>query len=284
MNKQKLITPFDFFIKTFLQNKQLFFWALVVSFIFSALFVNYQKKNLRIIKSLVPVSNMSEISAILKKTNQDAVKILEEYVYILKRGLPKSEFFEVIKKNQDINEDQIENMYATFLEFRNHVTMDKMRLYRKYPMYVMYYDVILDNKDQENFLKVVTKTNDYLVKNLNILDELVKNRVISFYVYNFEINKIDEIYSDNSKIDVHQFKVDGTESVLITKNIFKISEKHLEKLKDFFKKNQRPLIEGIDAYDYKIEKTKFIKITSVSILISLVFVYLFCFLRLKKTQ
>ena len=285
MNKKNSMTSFNFFIKSILQNKQIFFWGLIVSFIFSILFFHFQKKDLQITKSLVPASNMSKVSALLKKTNQNSVGILEEYIYILKRGMPKSEFFETIKEDQDITNDEIEKKYINFLKFKNQIRLDKMRLYRKYPMYTLNYGLQLRNEDQENVSSIITEANDYLVENLNILNELVKNRVINFYIFNFELNKSDNIYSNNSMIDVFEFQVDDSESFLITKNAYKISKKNLEEIKVFFKNNERrPLIEGIDAYQSRIIKTELDKIIPVSVLIFLVIFYLFCFFRLNNTN
>lgn len=282
MNKKYINTPFNFILKTFLQNKQIFFLGLVASLIFSILFFHFQKKDLQIIKFLVQASNMSKVSALLRKTNQNPVSILEEYVYILKRGIPKSEFFELIKKDRDITDDELEKLYVDFLKFKNEIRLDKMRLYRKNPMYVLNYNLQIKYDDQKTVSDAITQANNYLVENLNILNEIVKNRVINYYMFNFELNKSDKINSNKSDIDVYEFKVDGTEAFLVTKNAYKISEKNLNELKAFFKFNESPLIDGIDAYKFKIIKKQFSKIITLFFLIFIIIFYLICFLRLKK--
>ena len=282
MNNKYINTPFNFILKTFLQNKQIFFLGLVASLIFSILFFHFQKKDLQIIKYLVQASNMSKVSALLRKTNQNPVSILEEYVYILKRGIPKSEFFELIKKNRDITDDELEKLYVDFLEFKNEIRLDKMRLYRKNPMYVLNYNLQIKYDDQKTVSDAITQANNYLVENLNILNEIVKNRVINYYMFNFELNKSDKINSNKSEIDVYEFKVDGTEAFLVTKNVYKISEKNLNELTAYFKFNESPLIDGIDAYKFKIIKKQFSKIITLSFSIFIIIFYLICFLKLKK--
>tara|TARA_B000000475_G_C16005451_1_gene450701 strand:- start:4262 stop:5113 length:852 start_codon:yes stop_codon:yes gene_type:complete len=282
MNNKYINTPFNFILKTFLQNKQIFFLGLVASLIFSILFFHFQKKDLQIIKYLVQASNMSKVSALLRKTNQNPVSILEEYVYILKRGIPKSEFFELIKKNRDITDDELEKLYVDFLEFKNEIQLDKMRLYRKNPMYVLNYNLQIKYDDQKTVSDAITQANNYLVENLNILNEIVKNRVINYYMFNFELNKSDKINNNKSEIDVYEFKVDGTEAFLVTKNVYKISEKNLNELTAYFKFNESPLIDGIDAYKFKIIKKQFSKIITLSFSIFIIIFYLICFLKLKK--
>jgi hypothetical protein len=282
MNKKYINTPFNFILKTFLQNKQIFFWGLVVSFIFSILFFHFQKKDLQIKKFLVQPSNISKVTALLRKTNQNPVSVLEEYVYILKRGIPKSEFFELIKKNKDITDDELEKLYVDFLKFKNEIRLDKMRLYRKNPMYVLNYNLQIKNDDQKTVSDAITQANNYLVENLNILDEVVKNRVINYYTFNFELSKKDNIYSNNSEIDIYEFKIDGTEAFLVTKNAYKISKKAVNDLETFFKFNETPLIDGIDGYKFKIIKKQLSNIITLSFSIFIIIFYLICFLRLKK--
>ena len=285
INKKNAMISFNFFITTILQNKKFFFWGLVASFIFSILFFNFQKKDLQIIKSLVPASNMSKVNALLKKTKLNSVGILEEYIYILKRGLPKSEFFETIKENQDITDDEIEKKYINFLKFKDQIQLEKMRLYRKYPMYMITYSLQLKNDDQENVSSKVTEANDYLVENFNILNKLVKKRVINFYIFNFENNKSEKVYDNDGNIDYFEFQQDDPESFLITKNSNRISEKNIEQVKVFFKNNERlPLIEGLDSYQTKIIKTKLDKIIPVAVLIFLAIFYLFFFFKLTNTK
>ena len=285
INKKNAMISFNFFITTILQNKKFFFWGLVASFIFSILFFNFQKKDLQIIKSLVPASNMSKVSALLKKTKLNSVGILEEYIYILKRGLPKSEFFETIKENQDITDDEIEKKYINFLKFKDQIQLEKMRLYRKYPMYNLTYSLQLSNDDQENVSSKITEANDYLVENFNILNKLVKKRVINFYIFNFENNKSEKVYDNDGNIDYFEFQQDDPESFLITKNSNRISEKNIEQVKVFFKNNERlPLIEGLDSYQTKIIKTKLDKIIPVAVLIFLAIFYLFFFFKLTNTK
>lgn len=282
MNKKYINTPFNFILKTFLQNKQIFFWGLVVSFIFSILFFHFQKKDLQIEKFLVQASNISKVTALLRKTNQNPVSVLEEYVYILKRGIPKSEFFELIKKNKDITDDELEKLYVDFLKFKNEIRLDKMRLYRKNPMYVLNYNLQIKNDDQKTVSDAITQANNYLVENLNILDEVVKNRVINYYTFNFELSKKDNIYSNNSEIDIYEFKIDGTEAFLVTKNAYKLSKKAANDLETFFKFNETPLIDGIDGYKFKIIKKQLSNIITLSFSIFIIIFYLICFLRLKK--
>ena len=280
MNKKYKNTPFNFILKKFLQNKQFFFWGLVVSFIFSILFFHFHKKDLQIIKSLAPVSEMSKISALLTKTNQSPVNILEEYVYILKRGIPKSEFSELIKKDKDITDDELEKLYVDFLKFKNEIRLDKMRLFKNYPMYVLNYNLQLKNDDQKTVSDARTQANNYLVENLNILNVLVKNRVINHYIFNYELNKSSAFYSNYSKIDVFEFPLDGSESFPVTKNANRLSEKSLDELKVFFKVNEKPLIDGIDAYQFKIIKKQLSKIITLSLSIFIIIFYLICLLRL----
>ena len=157
-----------------------------------------------------------------------------------------------------------------------------MRLYRKYPMYVLNYNLQIKNDDQKTLSDAITQANNYLVENLNILNKLVKNRVINYYIFNFELNIGDTVYSNNSKIDVFEFEVDGSESFLVTKNAFRISEKNLDEIKVFFKANEKPLIEGIDAYQSKIIKKQLSDIIALSLSIFIIIFYLICFLRLEK--
>lgn len=282
MNKKNINTPFKFILKTFLQNKTFFFGGLIVSYFIAILVFHFQTKDLQIIKSLVPASSMSKVSALLNKTNQNPVTILEEYIYILKRGIPKSEFFELIKKDKDITDDELEKLYVDFLVFKNEVRLDKMRLYRKYPMYLLRYNLQIKNDDQKNVSDAITQVNNYLVENLNILNQLVKNRVINYYIFNFKLNKSDTIYGNNSKIDVLEFQVDDSKSFLITKNAYKISEKNLDELKAFFKANEKPLIDGIDTYQSKIIKKQLNNIFAISLSIFFIIFSLICYLRVEK--
>ena len=77
----------------------------------------FQPRTLLITKSLQPLSKLSDTNVIFKKTNQDPETVLEEYMFILRSGILKSNFYNIFRNNKKLSEDEITNMLIGLREF-----------------------------------------------------------------------------------------------------------------------------------------------------------------------
>ena len=281
------MTIVEFLILKIKKKKELFSIIIFLSLITSIIIFFFQPRTLIIIKSLQPLSKLSDTNVIFKKTNQDPKTVLEEYMFILRTGILKSNFYNILRSNKKLTEDEIIKSYDNFSTFRTVLNFDNKRLKFAAPLYRFTFkkklnfaeaSVFIFNKEKK--IKELTgESNEYLIENLSILTELVKHRILTFFTYSINLSETDHL---NRKFNVFELKgLDEADSFLITKSKFNLTEEALRNFIEDYGKHSGAFVEGIDDYRYEIEEYKFYEIIFVIVFIFSLIFYLFHLFNLK---
>ena len=281
------MTIVEFLILKIKKKKELFSIIIFLSLIASIIVFFFQPRTLIIIKSLQPLSKLSDTNVIFKKTNQDPETVLEEYMFILRTGILKSNFYNIFRNNKKLTEDEIIKLHDNFSTFRTKMIFDNRRLKFGSPLYQFFYKKKLNFAEASAFIfnkekkikELTGESNEYLIENLSILTELVKHRILTFFTYSINLSETDDL---NRKFNVFELKgLDEAESFLITKSKFNLTEEALRNFVEDYGKHSGAFIEGIDEYKYEIEEYKFYEIIFVIVFIFSLIFYLFHLFNLK---
>lgn len=281
----------SFLKEIFFNNKLIVFCLIILSLITSYILFIFQSPVLSINKNLRAVNFISSTNFIYKRMLISPKEILEEYVSVLKLGVNIEDFHNVIESNKNI-----EVTFNNFEKFRNNLVTDAKRTFNGDPLYKLYYITKIDidfrdklfefkNRD-EMFLENAMIKNKEFIKNLKIIDEIVKFNMLRYIRENNALvnaELLEKSISNNDyfldyKIDnnkeIRFFKKD--EDILITNSTYdQINQKY-----GFSKKS---FIKGVQDFDFEVKNKKFSELFLIILFIYLTGFFLNKIIRFKLT-
>jgi len=280
-----------FLKEIFFNNKLIIFCLIILSLITSYILFAFQTKELSVNKNLRPVNFISSTNLIYKKIFIDPDQVLQEYVSILRLGINKEDFQNLIESNKNI-----EVTFNNFEKFRKNLTMDAKRSYNKAPLYKVYYltKIDMDFRDKflafknwdEIFLETALIKDEEFIKNLKIIDEIVKFRILSYIKDNNAMVDAD-LSEKNIDDDYHlTFRVDNSEIRLFKNandNQSLITNYNYDQVNQKYGFSKKSFIKGVKDFDFEVKTNKFSELFSIVLFIYLTGFILYSIIRFKLT-
>ena len=274
-----------------LNNKLIIFCLIILSLITSYFLFAFQSQVLSVNKNLRAINFISSTNLIYKKIFVDPNEILEEYISVLRLGINKEDFHNLIENNQNIDVT-----FDNFEKFRKNLVMDDKRSYNRAPLYSIYYltEIEINFRDKfhafknrdEIFLETALIRDKEFIKYLKIIDEIVKFKILNYIKDNNAMVDAD-LSEKNIDDDYHlTFKVDNSEIRLFKNandNQSLISNYNYDQVNQKYGFSKKSFIKGVNSFDYKVETNKFSEIFSMILFIFLTGFILHKIIRFKLT-